>query len=320
MRMRTTPAGLRVAALDALAHPRVRAGAQRSAPVQAARNRFVAGPDLSHALDVAADLALTTRSAAIHPLCLPAEDDASLRASRQTCQEALEGAAAIRAALERPDVILSPGDLGLGRSPAGEVSATLAALVETAVRAGVTITLRSAAAGLDDDLLALVEEVAPTQAPKGERPPLRVSVLARRHRSEADCRRLARTGVPVRLVRGGPRESARTAWTDRHEADLAFVRCLSVLLAESADPMIATQDPLLLEVIDAMAEQERRSRDIEYQLYLGVQPDLQIRLADAGHRVRVLVPYGPGWYDYLADLAERPSTTRRMVVALAGRG
>jgi proline dehydrogenase len=40
----------------------------------------------------------------------------------------------------------------------------------------------------------------------------------------------------------------------------------------------------------------------------GIRPDEQRRLADAGARVRVYVPYGDDWYGYLMRrLAERPA-------------
>ncbi|GAA3605655.1 proline dehydrogenase family protein [Marihabitans asiaticum] len=320
MSMLPTSAGLRAAVVDVLTVPPVRSRVSASGLVHAARERFVAGPVLDDALDTAADLGRTTRAAAIQPLCVPADDEATCAANRSVAQECLAAIAALPPGTQRPDVFLSPAVLGLGVSPPGVLSTYLTGLAESAGAAGVSITLRSAPAGLDGELVDLVTSVTGSTGAKGGPSPLRTTVLTRRHRAEEDCSRLVDAGVAVRLVRGGPRESGHTAWTDRHEADLAFVRCLSVALTGDAGPMVATQDPVLLEVIDAMAEQHGRHRDLEYQLYLGVQPDLQVRLADAGHRVRVLVPYGSDWYAYLADLIERPSTTRRMLSALTGRG
>ena len=43
-------------------------------------------------------------------------------------------------------------------------------------------------------------------------------------------------------------------------------------------------------------------------MLFGIRPDEQQRLADAGEKVRVYVPYGQEWYGYLMRrLAERPS-------------
>jgi proline dehydrogenase len=40
----------------------------------------------------------------------------------------------------------------------------------------------------------------------------------------------------------------------------------------------------------------------------GIRGDLQRQLRDAGHRVRIYVPYGSHWYPYMMRrLAERPA-------------
>jgi proline dehydrogenase len=85
--------------------------------------------------------------------------------------------------------------------------------------------------------------------------------------------------------------------------------------------VVATHEPLLLDLADGLADQSGRGPvGLEYQFFLGVQPELQMRTADAGHRVRVLVPYGQQWLEYLHDLARRPSGVGRLAVALLGRG
>mgnify|MGYP002652977033 CR=1 FL=1 len=74
-------------------------------------------------------------------------------------------------------------------------------------------------------------------------------------------------------------------------------------------------------VADGLADQSGRGPEgLEYQFFLGADPDLQLRTADAGHRVRILVPYGPMWLEHLHDLARRPSGIRRLVETLTDRG
>ena len=47
---------------------------------------------------------------------------------------------------------------------------------------------------------------------------------------------------------------------------------------------------------------------IEFQMLYGIRGELQRRLRDEGHRVRVYVPYGTHWYPYLMRrVAERPA-------------
>jgi proline dehydrogenase len=53
----------------------------------------------------------------------------------------------------------------------------------------------------------------------------------------------------------------------------------------------------------------------------GVRPDEQRRLARAGERVRVYVPYGEQWYGYLMRrLAERPANVTFFLRALLTKG
>ena len=53
---------------------------------------------------------------------------------------------------------------------------------------------------------------------------------------------------------------------------------------------------------------DRAPGTYEYQMLYGIRGDEQKRLAGAGERMRVYVPYGHEWYGYLMRrLAERPS-------------
>lgn len=306
----------RAGAVSALADESRRDRVAASRPLRAARERFV-DRDLEEALTTAGRLTRTRRSAALHPLhpLLPPVEEAP-GPPRQAVAEAVrryaEAARALADAGIDGEVYVGPEQLGVGQDPALAAGA-LAELADVAEQAGVTLTLRTPEVGVTDALLDLAATV------REQHPALTVSVVARRHRSEADCARLVQIGARVRLVRGGPREQRSVSWADRHEADLAFVRGLAILLAGDADVVVATHDPTLLDLTDALCEQSGRGpRGVEYQMYLGAQRDLQVRTADAGHRVRVLVPYGEDWFAYLRDLVERPATARRLAEVLLG--
>ena len=123
----------------------------------------------------------------------------------------------------------------------------------------------------------------------------------------------------MRLVRGGAGDPRSVAWQDPHEVDLAFARCLAILYAADLPTVVATHDPLLLDLADGLADQTGRGpQGLEYQFFHGVQGDLQMRTADAGHRGRVLVPYGPEWFAYLRDLAHRATGTRILLDTVRG--
>lgn len=129
------------------------------------------------------------------------------------------------------------------------------------------------------------------------------------HRTEDDCRALAYEGSRVRLCKGAYNEPSQVAFQDRHEVDKSYVRCLKVLMAGQGYPMVATHDPRMIKIASALATRfDRAPGTYEYQMLFGIRTDEQKRLAGAGERMRVYVPYGHEWYGYLMRrLAERPA-------------
>lgn len=141
-------------------------------------------------------------------------------------------------------------------------------------------------------------------------------------RTEDDARALAGPGSRVRLCKGAYREPADVAYTAGADVDASYARCLQVLMAGEGYPMVATHDPRLIALAGRLAAETGRGSDrYEHQLLFGVRPDEQQRLAAAGRRVRVYVPYGEEWYPYLMRrLAERPANLAFFLRALGSRG
>jgi proline dehydrogenase len=157
------------------------------------------------------------------------------------------------------EVVLPVGRLGSSRA---------GALARAAAESGVAVVL-SGPAG-DVDALA------------GQLPDTGVVVPAGESGAEQRCRALA--GRRVRLVDG--RGAA---------ADLAFVRCLNVLMAGPGRPGVGTTDSRLIAIAGERAAWNDRPTDSwEHVMPYGVRPDEQQRLVAAGYRVRVSVPSGPG--------------------------
>jgi len=114
------------------------------------------------------------------------------------------------------------------------------------------------------------------------------------------------------------------AYTDRHEIDKSYARCLRILMEGPGYPMIATHDPRLVRIAAALGLY-RDPASFEYQMLYGIRTGEQARLAASGARVRVYVPYGRDWYGYLVRrLAERPASVgllaRSLVPSIPGRG
>ena len=169
--------------------------------------------------------------------------------------------------------------------------------------AGTTVTVDMEDHTTTDSTLGVLREL------RKDFPETGAVLQAYLRRTESDCRDLAYEGSRVRLCKGAYNEPETVAFADRHEVDRSYVRCLKVLMGGEGYPMVATHDPRLVDIAGALATRHGRAQGTyEYQMLYGIRPDEQRRLAEAGERVRVYLPYGQEWYGYLMRrLAERPS-------------
>jgi proline dehydrogenase len=176
-------------------------------------------------------------------------------------------------------------------------------ICQAARNAGTTVTLDMEDHTTTDSTLGILREL------RKDFPETGAVVQAYLRRTEADCRDLAYEGSRVRLCKGAYHEPESVAFQDKHEVDKAYVRCLKVLMAGQGYPMVASHDPRMVDIAGALATRHGRAQgSYEYQMLFGIRPDEQRRLAEAGEKVRVYVPYGQEWYGYLMRrLAERPS-------------
>jgi proline dehydrogenase len=116
------------------------------------------------------------------------------------------------------------------------------------------------------------------------------------YRTEGDCVDLAHEGSRVRLCKGAYREPESVAYASKRDVDLAYVRCARTLMAGKGYPMLATHDPRLIDIGNALAVQNKRPQgSYEFQMLYGIRPTEQRRLAADGESVRVYVPYGDDW-------------------------
>jgi proline dehydrogenase len=176
-------------------------------------------------------------------------------------------------------------------------------ICRAARNAGTTVTVDMEDHTTTDQTLATLREL------RKDFPETGAVLQAYLHRTEDDCRALAYEGSRVRLCKGAYKEPASVAFQERHEVDRSYVRCLKVLMAGQGYPMIATHDPRLIRIAGAFATRfDRAPGTYEFQMLYGIRSEEQKRLAGAGERIRVYVPYGHEWYGYLMRrLAERPS-------------
>jgi proline dehydrogenase len=167
--------------------------------------------------------------------------------------------------------------------------------------AGTTVTVDAEDHRTTDASLRMASALRERLAPVGS------VVQAALRRTEADVRELVASGARVRLCKGAYAEPMAEAFPTRHDIDKSFARCLRILMAGPGYPMIATHDPRLIAITRSLGL-GRSPASFEHQMLYGVRPEEQLRLAAAGAKVRVYVPYGNDWYRYLVRrLAERPA-------------
>lgn len=279
--------------------------------------RFVAGEDVPAAIGTTADLAATGRLVSIDRL---GEDVVERAQAEQTRDDYLTLLDALAAN---------------GLAPVGEISVKLSAIGQALPGIGGEVSLefaqqiaeRAAAVGTTmtidmEDHTTTDATLATLGALRRDFPDVGAVVQAYLYRTEADCRDLAYEGSRVRLCKGAYREPESVAYQSAHEIDLAYVRCLKILMSGPGYPMVASHDPRIVEIAQALAiHNDRPKGSYEHQMLFGVRPDEQQRLADEGERMRVYVPFGADWYGYLIRrMAEKPANLTLFLKSLTSRG
>jgi proline dehydrogenase len=127
----------------------------------------------------------------------------------------------------------------------------------------------------------------------------------------------------VRLCKGIYVEPATIAYREFEAVRANYVRCLERLVAEGAHVGIATHDRHLLDEARRVVRDAGIDRDryrYEFQMLLGVRPELGDELVREGHRLRIYVPYGTHWYEYsLRRLQENPRIAGYVAADTVGR-
>ena len=150
---------------------------------------------------------------------------------------------------------------------------------------------------------------------------LGVVLQARLRRTLDDVRALADLQPSVRLCKGIYLEPVSIAFTDYEAVRVNFLRCLEALFEAGCYVGVATHDEWLIE--ESLARVSARGLgplEYELQMLLGVREERRDELVEAGHRLRVYVPFGEHWYSYsLRRLQENPAMAGTIARATAGR-
>jgi proline dehydrogenase len=194
--------------------------------------------------------------------------------------------------------------------------ANLEAVVADAAARGNFVRIDMEDSSTTDDTLRMYRELR-----EAGHDNLGVVLQATLRRTIADVRALADLRPSVRLCKGIYVEPPAIAYGDFAAVRANFVQALEALLDLDCYVGIATHDEWLIDQARRIVVEHRLRRDeYEFQMLLGVRPELGDRLVRDGHRLRIYVPFGRQWYAYsLRRLQENPKIAGYIAADTVGR-
>ncbi len=191
------------------------------------------------------------------------------------------------------------------------------ALLDTAKPLGLFVRLDMEDSPCTDDTLAIYYKVREDYDNIG------VVIQSRMRRSLDDVRELGKVKANIRLCKGIYLEPHAIAYTDPEIIRRNFTLLLEEMLDAGCYAAIATHDEILVWEAYRLLERYKVPHDrYEFQMLLGVTAPLRQLIRDAGHRIRIAVPYGPNWHAYsLRRLRKNPAITGYVLKSfLSGKG
>ena len=272
--------------------------------VRRAVARFMPGEDLQAALAASRALQPLRIGAVLTCLGENLEDPREAQQVTRHYLDVLDGAH--RASIDA-EISVKLTQLGLDFSQP-ECERGLDTLIARAQSLGTWVWVDMESTAYTDATLAIYRRA------RARHPNVGVCVQAYLRRTERDLADLIALGAGVRLVKGAYREPPDRAFPKKRDVDANYDLLAGRLLAPEARragvrAIFGTHDRALIGRIEEAGRAAGLApEDLEFQLLYGIQRQEQVRLAVAGHRVRVLISYGDAWFAwYMRRLAERPA-------------
>jgi len=262
-------------------------------------SRYIAGTTLADACEVVRELNADRKEATLDVL----GEEVKLR------EEAIGLRDAYRRALDtieedalRSNISVKLTALGL-KLDRDLCRSNLIALVEEAARFGNFVRIDMEDSSTTSETLALYRALREEQ-----RDNLGVVLQAVLKRTLSDIAALAELRPNVRVCKGIYVEPPELAYQEDETIRLNFLDALEALFDLGSYVGIATHDDWLIGEALALIERRGLARDgYEFQMLLGVRPELGDELVREGHRLRIYVPFGRRWYEYsIRRLQENP--------------
>ena len=150
------------------------------------------------------------------------------------------------------------------------------------------------------------------------------SYLKRTHQDIKDMKDINSPESPVnfRLCKGIYVEPESVAYKNYDEINEHFLEDIELMLQEKMYPGIATHDKPVVEGAKKLLEKYNTPKDAyEFQMLYGVAPALRKSIVEAGHPMRVYVPFGEHWFGYCTRrVKENPAMASVIIKAIFVKG
>jgi proline dehydrogenase len=280
--------------------------------VQKLSERYIAGPELKDAREAVRRINAEAKLATIDVLgeeITTEEESAAIVRAYQDVFADIE-----RCGLDsNVSVKLTGLGLKLGHDLCRD---NLRTVVEDAASRGNFVRIDMEDSSTTDDTLDLYRELREEGHEN-----IGVVLQAMLRRTQSDIAALADLKPSVRLCKGIYVEPPDLAYQDFEAVRASFVRALESLLDAGCYVGIATHDEWLLGEGRRLVVEHGLAREAyEFQMLLGVRPELGDELVVEGHRLRIYVPFGRHWYAYsLRRLQENPKIAGYIAADTLGR-
>ena len=252
-------------------------------------NRYIAGETLSDAVRCVRQLNSEGVCATMDVLGEDVTEQADAITSRTQSVEVLHAIA--REKLDS-NLSIKLTSLGLKLDP-GFCANNVREILQVAAGHGIFVRFDM------EDSTCTSDTISIFRALQKEFPRSGIVLQAYMRRSESDLNLLLQTGTNFRLCKGIYKEPPHVAYQGREEVQQNFLTLLETMIRNRSYVGIATHDSLLVDgALRMVAELGLRKDQYEFQMLLGVRPELRRRLVREGHRVRLYVPFGAHWYGY----------------------
>ena len=270
--------------------------------------RYVAGETLDQALATVEALAAQGAMATLDLLGEEVRDPAKATATAEEYERMLDALAERSLAA---NVSIKPTALGLAIDE-GLCRQNVERIVAAARRHGNFVRIDMEDASTTDATLRIYRDLHARFGNVG------VVLQAYMRRTLADIQALPPNGANVRICKGIYVEPRAVAYKEFETVRANYLHALEKLLARGVYVGIATHDDHLvcgaLALVDRLAVPRER---YEFQMLLGVEPELRRIILAGGHRLRVYVPYGVDWYAYsVRRLRENPEVAMHVTRAV----